>query len=170
MRETAIVVPVPEAERLVGHWRRAHTEDGREGMVAHVTLLYPFVGADVVGERLERVRAALSPFRPFDCSFSTTGRFTDEGVLHLLPEPDEIFRAMTEALVSTFPDHLPYGGVYKEVVPHLTLAQSSDDDLLRRIERDAASLLPIGTRVAAASVMYFVDGDGWRERASIPLV
>ena len=42
MAETAIVVLVPEAEPLVGAFRRNHTAEGAHGMGAHVTLLYPF--------------------------------------------------------------------------------------------------------------------------------
>jgi 2'-5' RNA ligase len=169
MHETAIVVLVPEAEAVVGDWRRTHTEDGRNGMVAHVTLLYPFVDDSVLDEHVARARAALSDVEPFDCTLSATGSFPGEGVVYLRPEPDEIFRAMTASLARAFPAYPPYGGVYDDVVPHLTVAQSDDADLLRAIEREARTLLPIRSHVAAASLMRFVDGSGWREHTSVPL-
>ena len=40
---SAVVVHVPEAEPVVGGWRRAHTYDAPLGLPAHVTILYPFV-------------------------------------------------------------------------------------------------------------------------------
>ena len=50
---TAIVVPVPEAEAVVGDWRRLHTPSGAEGVPAHVTLLAPFIPAVRLDERSE---------------------------------------------------------------------------------------------------------------------
>ena len=40
---------VPEAEALIGEYRREHTEEGRHGMAAHVTLLYPVHGHGAAG-------------------------------------------------------------------------------------------------------------------------
>src|SRR5690348_11001248 len=118
MHETAIVVGVPKAERLFGRWRRLYTQDGRDGMGAHVTLLYPFADDARVDSDLPQVRSVLGHFSPFVCSFRGTARFPEDGVLYLRPEPDEIFRAMTDALAQAFPLHPPYGGAYGDLVPH----------------------------------------------------
>ena len=166
MSETAIVALVAEAEPLVGAWRRAHTDDGRDGMPPHVTLIYPFVDDASLPGRVADVGAVVARFRVFDCVFARTGRF--DRVLYLSPAQDEIFRAMTAALARAFPDTPPYGGRYDDVVPHLTVAQSDDDALLAAIELDLRARLPIETRVAAATLMHLVDGR-WREHTSVSL-
>jgi len=164
--ETAIVVLVPEAESLVGAWRRVHTDDGRHGMPPHVTLIYPFVDDSALPRQVAGVGTVVGCFQAFDCAFAETARF--DGVLYLSPAQDEIFRAMTDALARAFPDKPPYGGRYDDVVPHLTVAESGDDALLASIERDVHARLPIATHVAAASLMHFVDGR-WREHTSVAL-
>jgi hypothetical protein len=106
--EIAIVVLVPEAEPLLGEFRRRHSAEGAHGMGAHVTLLYPFGdderalagAADVVGS-----------FAPFDFSLTSAMRFPDNRrVLCLRPEPGRLFVALTMALVEAFPAFPPYGG------------------------------------------------------------
>ena len=48
-------------------------------------------------------------------------RWFGEDVLWLAPEPDQPFRALTTALHSAFPQCPPFGGIYPDVVPHLTI-------------------------------------------------
>ena len=45
--------------------------------------------------------------------------------LYLVPEPDEPFILLTEAIVREFPEYPPYGGKFTEIVPHLTVANRS---------------------------------------------
>src|SRR5512142_2156523 len=92
----------------------------------HVTVLYP-----CPGEPLEIARV-LAPFDQFDVTFTRLDRFP--GVLWLAPEPAEPFVAMTEAMIARFPDWQPYGGVYRSVIPHLTVAQASLDDVAVQVE------------------------------------
>jgi 2'-5' RNA ligase len=150
MSETALVVAVPEAERVVELLRRQYTVDGAEGMPPHITLLYPFADADTLNDdRMRRLTTALSPFRPFAAALSAAGRFQRQAntVLWLAPEPAEPLIAMTEALAAEFPEHPPYGGVFESTVPHLTVAVTSELDLLDRIESRLLDELPIETRI-----------------------
>ncbi|MFL5965523.1 MAG: 2'-5' RNA ligase family protein, partial [Gaiellaceae bacterium] len=165
--ETAIVALVPEAEPVVGGWRRVHTDDGRRGMPAHVTVLSPFVDDSVAADRIAAVRRTVSAFAPFDCAFAETARFAGD-VLYLRPEPDEIFRAMTAAIVHAFPDFPPYSGLHDDAVPHLTVVESDDHEALVATELELRDRLPIGTWVSAVSLMHLVDGR-WREHTSVPL-
>ncbi|MES1246494.1 MAG: 2'-5' RNA ligase family protein [Actinomycetota bacterium] len=123
----------------------------------HVTVLYP-----CPGEPLELAKV-LEPFDQFDVTFARLDRFP--GVLWLAPEPAEPFVTLTEAVVSRFPDWQPYGGVYKSVIPHLTLAQSSLDDVAVQVE----PLLPLASRVESVVLYRSVDGVHWREDATFDL-
>ncbi|HYT30158.1 MAG TPA: hypothetical protein VEN82_05235, partial [Actinomycetota bacterium] len=45
LRRSGILIPVPEAEDLVGAWRARFDPGGGRGVPAHITLLFPFVPA-----------------------------------------------------------------------------------------------------------------------------
>jgi 2'-5' RNA ligase superfamily len=154
--ETAIIVPVDPAEAVVGAWRREHTPSGSQGMQAHVTLLAPFTPPEqLAAGRIREVGEVLREFEAFDFELASCGYF-DMGprrVLYLRPEPAERF-----ALVGRFPEHPPHGQAGLEPIPHLTVATSSDDALLQRIELAVQSELPIA---AAATEAWIVEsGEG----------
>ena len=123
----------------------------------HVTVLYPCPG-DVA-----EIAQVLAPFDQFEVTFTRLDRFP--GVLWLAPEPAEPFVAMTEAMVARFPDWKPYGGVYKSVIPHLTIAQASLDDVAIQIE----PLLPLASRVEFVVLYESVDGSHWSETMTFDL-
>jgi 2'-5' RNA ligase len=167
--ETAIIVPVPEAEAVVGRWRRRYTPSGAAGMPAHVTLLVPFTDSGALDDdRIRAVEHVLGQFEPIELSLTATAYF--EGpptVLYLVPEPPGPFRAMTEALVDTFPEHPPYGKAHGEIVPHLTVATRLDRDRLAAIETELAGALPIAARPTEAWLMEYV-AHAWRLRNRFP--
>ncbi|MGH8933510.1 MAG: 2'-5' RNA ligase family protein [Egibacteraceae bacterium] len=167
MSATAIVVPVPEAEPVVQRWRQRCTDDGAEGMPAHITLLYPFADPGVVIP--ERVGAVLRRFGPVKLTLTSAARFAGTStVLFLEPVPDAAFRAMTAALTGAFPQYQPYGGAFDDVVPHLTVAASADEDVLARIERDVTRALPIHARATQVWLMEHRDSR-WRIHTRFPL-
>ena len=170
MSETAIVVTVLEAERIVGRWRRKLTENGANGMPAHVTLISPFSDtAEMTAERIDEARTVVAEFDAFDCRFSGIAHFeTKPRLLYLQPQPDHVFRALIEALSKRFPEHPPYGGVHPDVIPHLTAAESDDHDRLRAVERELEALLPIEARLTEAVLMELQEV-GWRRHSAVPL-
>ena len=165
MAETAIIVPIPEAEPIVGPWRRLHTPSGAAGMPAHITLLVPFTDSAVLGgARIRAVEQVLALFESIELSLATTACF--EGpplVLYLAPKPAGPFREMTEALVRAFPEHPPYGADYATIVPHLTVATRLGREDLAAIEAEIAEALPITARAGEAWLMEYAD-DTWRLR------
>ena len=168
--ETAIVVPVEGADLLLAAAATAFGFDRPPGVPAHVTLLYPFVDAErlVVGHAHEAQRA-LSDVQPFDCSFSSIGRFDDPPVaIYLEPKPVEQFSAMIEALIAAFPKFPPYGGAVEEVVPHLTIVETADRDSWAEVEAWVKPQLPVRTSVQAFSI-YVQTDTGWVERFKLPL-
>ena len=165
MAETAIIVPVPEAEPIVGRWRRRYTPSGAAGMPAHVTLLVPFIDSDALSaDAIGGVDEVLARFGPVELTLAATAYF--EGppmVLYLEPVPVAPFRAMTAALVSAFPEHPPYGGAHVRIVPHLTVATRLAPERLAEIETEVAAALPISARPGEAWLMEYAD-EAWRLR------
>ena len=126
--EAALVVNVPEAEKYVAALREKFDPSARLGAPAHITLVYPFAEPGEIGaSTLSALDAVISQAASFWFHLVALRRFMD--TLYLAPEPAEPFVAMTQAIVDRFPDYRPYGGQFASVVPHLTVARGSRDDL-----------------------------------------
>lgn len=161
------MLPVPEAEHLLRPWRSRHTDDGRLGMWAHVTLLYPFLAPREVPSRLGSLRTQLAGHEPFAFRLTELRRF-DGGVLYLAPEPEERFRALLADVQAPYPDRPVYGGVHADVVPHCTVVHTDDEAVLREAEAALRQHLPLH---ALATEAWLVEQlpEGWSVRARLPL-
>lgn len=148
MAEFALAVPFPGLVELVGV--------GND-LPPHVTVLYP------CPDEPAAIAQVLAPFDQFEVRFPRLDRFP--GTLWLAPEPAEPFVAMTEAMVARFPDWQPYRGVFGSVIPHLTVAQASLDDVAVQVE----PLLPLQSRVESVVLYGSVDGKHWSERMTFDL-
>ena len=165
-RQSAVLVPLPEAGRLLeGAGLPAAGAGAAPGMPAHVTVLFPFLPA----ERCEDagVHAALGAIArgtgAFDVVLAGVGRFP--GVLYLRPEPPAPFVALTHAVHARWPDHPPYGGAFPDVVPHLTaVAGTEPDGVAAALERG----LPVQARAEVLQLMV-EDAGGWRPVATLPM-
>jgi len=127
-RESAVLIPVPEAEPVVGELRAEHDRSAARGVPAHVTLLYPFVAPDAIDTEMVATVAGIVAAEPaFRCVFAST--WDDDGpVIALVPRPPAApFHRLIDALARAFPDHPPYGGEFDEVIPHLTVAADGAD-------------------------------------------
>lgn len=154
----AATVPLPALAPVVdGVRERTCVSKPSHGVPPHVTLLLP-VPPDTVA-----IEEALSPFSAFDVVFASFGRFAE--ALWLAPEPAAPFVSMTEALMAAFPGHLPYGGEFPEIVPHLTVAQAELD----AAETEIAASLPISARVESVSLFEQTEPPNWRMAATFSL-
>ena len=163
---SAVLVTVPEAEPVVGEWRRRYTLDAPAGIPAHVTILFPFVEPQRLGEVEGRLAQLVAGTPAFELTFARTARFPE--VLYLEPEPVEPFVALTHAIEREWPDQPPYGGHYETIVPHLTVAESDDPALLDRIAADVEPKLPLVTRVREASLFVEDHAGRWRKHGRLP--
>ena len=103
------------------HYDRAWLSSDTAFGHAHVTALGPFLKPDAIDSNALRVLAEIARRTgPFTFTLTSTDTFPN-GIIHLVPEPDEPFRALTRALCEAFPSCPPYGGAFPEVRPHLTL-------------------------------------------------
>jgi 2'-5' RNA ligase len=160
--KAAVIVPVPEAEALVGLYRRALDHTAAWPVPAHVTVLYPFVAPDhVTDEVIDRLQAGLTAVPAFTCTFSRLAWFGRE-VLWLAPEPDASFRALTEQVVRLFPECPPYRGEVPDPTPHLTVASAHLADLagMQRAAAELRAKLPVRARVDRVHLMAGADTPG----------
>ncbi len=157
-----MLVPVPEAEPVVGRWRELYDPSAGAGVPAHVTLLYPFVPAEALDSRhVVRLQQLFARFGPFNCVFERVESFGDQ-VLYLAPNPAEPFVDLTRQLVRLYPDYPPYGGAYPDVVPHLTVAHRDERADLELIRREVEAGLPIHCAIENVWLMAEQTGGRWR--------
>lgn len=163
-QQTAIVVPVPAADRVVSEWIG---DAGAPGMPAHVTVLYPFLPATrITPSVIDELREIVAGVDPFPLSFERFGNFPE--VCYLAPEPEQPFREMTRHIELRWPEAPPYGGEHDDVIPHMTLALVTDEAHRASVEHGAQPYLPISMHVSEAWLMEF-DGAAWRLLATLPL-
>jgi hypothetical protein len=170
--ESCLLVPVPEAEPAVGRLRGRLDQAAAQGVPAHVTILYPFVLPDAItSEVIDLAAAAVASVPAFECTFARTSWF-GEDVLWLAPEPDQPFRALTTALHAAFPQYPPFGGIYAEVVPHLTIGARPPGGpaMLEAAEAEVWPALPVRTFVSRAWLMTGTQAAAsWQVAAELPL-
>jgi 2'-5' RNA ligase len=171
-RESALLVPVPEAERVVSPHRSRLDGAAVLGVPAHVTVLFPFVPPpQITPAVVDALAAAVAAVSAFGCEFGGPSWF-GEDVLYLAPRPDEPFRALTRAVCAAFPGYLPYGGAFADSVPHLTIGErpSGGVEALRTAESAVSPYLPVRTRVDRVWLMAGSAAAGsWHTLAELPL-
>ena len=165
--QTAIIIAVPEAEATVGRWRAIHDDAGALGAPAHITILFPFLEATSIDDRVtEWLRDLFGRQPAFDFTFVRCGRFP--GVLYLAPEPAARFRALTMSIAQRFPEAPPYGGAFDDITPHLTVAHTADEAILGQVESAVAAQLPLRATATQARLLEFT-GEQWSPRCVFPL-
>lgn len=157
--QSAVLIPVPEAEVAVGDIRREHDPSAVGGVPAHITLLVPWLPPDEIHPaELEILDEVLAEQPAFDFTLTDVGWF-DRSVLWLAPSPAEPFRRLTSRLAEVFGTP-PWDDEFDEVVPHLTVALASDGSELALVADKVRSHLPLACRARQARVMI-TDGSRW---------
>lgn len=147
---TAVIVPVPAAEPLVGPLRSELDPAARRGVPAHVTVLFPFVPIEdgvlaALGEVVRTVPA-------FTATFAEVGWF-GEDVMWLAPRPVEPFVGLTLAVQERF-GLVPYEGRYgTEPVPHLTVGNGAPLPRLRAAAAALGAGLPLQAEINSVRVI-----------------
>jgi len=165
--ETALIIAVPEADELVGGAREKYDPVAGRGIPAHVTVLYPFLPAGRIDDGLlAALRELFAGHEPFELGFAGFGRFPE--LLWLAPAPDGPVRALTAAVEARWPEAPPYGGVFDDPVPHLTVASKQPQETYDAMEREFTPGLPLRTRVAEVQLVVF-GSVRWHHRETFPL-
>ena len=153
--ETHLVVPVPAAEALV--------------RLAHITVLTPFLPlADCTDGVVADVRAVFRRRRAFHFQLNEVAVFPGD-VVYLAPEPSDVFVELTNAAVAAFPGLLPYGGRFRDVIPHLTVGRIESAEMERELVALARRSVPIDA-VATEVTLIHLRADAFETIATFPFV
>lgn len=166
MPRSALIVAVPEAEPLVHEWRMRY-DNAALGIPAHVTLLFPFVPTEEIGDDLLAALRELFAEQPaFSFTLARVARFPD--VAWLAPDPSDQFRRLTDLIFSRYRDYPPYEGVHEEVLPHLTVAMG-DAALQEEVDAALSPHLPIAAHAGEVTLIVENESGHWSEAERFPL-
>jgi 2'-5' RNA ligase superfamily len=162
LSSSGLVLLVPELEPRIEDLRARHDPAARQGMPAHVTVLYPFMDPVKIGPtQRTRLAETVRGFQSFELSFARTGRFPE--ALWIQPEPIEPIVAMVRAIEAAFPDYPPYRGQFETVIPHVTVGLG-DSFELAAIEPELKRRLEPAVRQTVTAVALFTTVRRiWRE-------
>jgi 2'-5' RNA ligase len=160
----AVPIAIPLAlAQLRSHWDRA----ALAGAQPHVTVLYPFLPepdlTPAVEAELARIAATV---RPFDVRFERVRPF--HGLVWVEPDPATPFIRLTEAVVARWPEWPPYGGLFDEVIPHLTVVES-DTAPLEEVETAVRLNLPFEARATRLELWRQDAAGRWHPHWRFPL-
>lgn len=173
--ESALLLVCPGAGPEVSATRARLDSSARAGVPAHVTVLYPFRPADLVGADDHRaLEDAYAGIDAFTLRASGTAWFGDQ-VLYVAPDDPAPVLAVVEATVAAIPGTAPYGGVFAEVVPHLTVGHGHPVEVLRTAEGAVRDALPFSQHLdhvelwAGPALAGVVPDGSWHHVRSYPL-
>jgi 2'-5' RNA ligase len=174
--ESALLLPVPVAEPAVREYRAVLDASARDGVPAHVTVLYPFMPPALVDEPVLAALARLfTGFPAFTFTLDRVAWFGDS-VVWLGPRDPDPLRDLIGRASATFPRYPRYGGQHAEVVPHLTIGDHGGLAALRAAADAVRPLLPIQACAAEVTLMAGPPPGNpaaapgqWRRLASFPL-
>jgi 2'-5' RNA ligase len=169
MPESALLVPVPAADPVVERWRTEHDPAARDGVPAHVTVLYPFMPPDDISEHvIEELRTLFGNIDAFEFALVTADRFP--GILYLVPEPAEPFLSLVERVYDRWPEFPPYAGEIDldRIVPHVTVTDGAPIEAMEKAAADIAEQLPIETQATEVWLMTRFT-TRWNTKAKFPL-
>jgi hypothetical protein len=171
--DTALVVLVPESEPVVSDLRLVHDPVAEDGVPAHVTVLFPFIPAEQLTDaRHEAIAALFGQIPAFDYRFDEVRRFGD-AVVWLAPQPAAAFDALLRMAAERWPEHPPYGGTIKDVIPHLTVGDRLEPGMAEQVEAAARAELdrhgPITGRAASVALLLADADDQWSVARRYPL-
>lgn len=164
---SVLQVPVPQLEPFVRartiHYDADYLSADPAFTHAHVTVLAPFLST-VDDEAAATVAKVVASVDAFDFTLARVATFPN-GCIHLVPEPGNGFRELTDRMWAAFPECPPYAGRFPPV-PHLTLdlvsAEVSEDSTR------AALHLPAYCRAERVDLAWYEPG-GCHVVRSFPL-
>ncbi|WP_024873971.1 2'-5' RNA ligase family protein [Saccharomonospora piscinae] len=155
----AVAVPAFEdyIQRRTAHYDASFLSSDPDFSHAHITVLGPWLPTPSQPD-LDTVERIMAAAEPFDTTLARVETFPD-GLIHLRPDPDEPFRALTAALVDAFPHCPPYGGRFPDPVPHLTLDRRADGITPDSVGEDLRHLLPARLHVDRVDLQWWANHD-----------
>jgi hypothetical protein len=164
--QTGVAIPVPEADPLLRAVTARVPAAVREGVPAHVSLLYPFLPADELDDGVVKTLSELfAEQAPLAVEFRECRRRRE--FVYLPPDPRSGLEELTSELRRLWPDVTPYEGIYEEIEPHVTVALHTTPERAAEIEREVVpGWLPISAELREAWLVVF-DGQ-WQLNRQFP--
>jgi 2'-5' RNA ligase len=154
--QTGLVIPVPAADALLAAVGARYPGTVREGVPAHVSLLYPFVTATELDEQVTNALSELlAKQAPMPVQFAECYRH--DGFVALRPDPIDGLTELMSMTRRRWPDVVPYEGVYGDVEPHLTVAMRCSAETAVAIEQEVTAELPISAELREAWLVAFEE-------------
>lgn len=169
--EAALLVLVPEADALVGPFRERFDRSALEGMLAHITVNYPF--QPMQSDREVLIQELSDLFSGFPAvKFRLTELRHSPDTLYLAVEPEQPFRDLIEAVANRYPESPPYGMAVDEVIPHVTVAEETPgaefSDIAKEFAVASRRVLPIDGMAHEIWLMDYED-HVWSKTAAFGL-
>lgn len=171
---TWLVVPIPEADRLVrAAWRRFNpgapfgaTPD--ELVVAHVTIAGPFLPVDRIDQQvLGEIRRCCAGQPAFAFTLERAASFST-GVVYLEPEPADPFVDLQQWFTRRWPEAPLYGGEFPGH-PHVSVAaERHSPEQVAEVMAFVQPELPIQA-VAREVLLLSADERLWHPLHAFPL-
>ena len=157
---SVLQLPVPALEE----WVRARTAHYDEGFVstdprfghAHITALGPF-DPDPSEKALSTVAEIAEHTGKVRTKLERLGQFPN-GIIHLVPDPADELRELTQRLMEAFPEHPPYGGEFDHVRPHLTVDAASDAVSLASTAHLLRDVVPVDVVLDRLQLAWWESG------------
>lgn len=165
MPRSALIVAVPEAEPLVHEWRMRY-DNAALGIPAHVTLIFPFVPAEIGEELIAELRELFAGQPAFEFTLPRVARFPD--VAWLAPDPSDPFRRLTDLLLSRYPEYPPYEGIHDDVIPHLSVGRG-DTAFQDEVDAALSPHLPMAAHAGEVTLIVEDESGHWSESERFPL-
>jgi hypothetical protein len=125
---------------------------------AHITALGPFDPSPPPAT-LAAIAGLAAGTAPIRVRLADLAQFPN-GIIHLVPDPDDRLRDLTGRLVAAFPDWPPYGGVFgDDLQPHLTVDAASAEVTLDSTAALLADVVPVDVLLDRLQLAWWESGD-----------
>jgi hypothetical protein len=104
----------------------------------------------------------------FPLDFDAVGEFPE--VVYLAPAQTVALTDLIDLLCTRWPDHPPYGGLFDEVIPHLTVVDTPDAALRARAFDEVSAAPRVVSAAHEASLWVLGEEGRWSKLASFPLL
>jgi hypothetical protein len=161
----ALAILVPEADSVIGEWRRQYDWSAVRGLGSHITILFPIDSSVCVGQRCRALESVFSEHASFNFVLREPRRYGN--YVYFAPEQINPFVKLTETAMAVLPETVPYRVMSDCVTPHLTVAHSQDENILQHI---CAGLTAVSIESTALNIelMEYRD-NAWNSHMRFPL-
>jgi hypothetical protein len=164
--DTSLIALFPEADPLVGHWRERFDPWAAHGIGAHITIASPFLPDDQVDPTAVARLATILARHSIVVTLATINLLRGATALH--PSADDALTALTDDIVTAWPEIAPRLRTGHSRPYHLTVACSDDPAVLSEVTSDLTSALPIRLRASRVDLIAH-DHQSARVIAPFPL-